>query len=138
MKTDLHFTPHQGQGFYVTIHSSVKNVSGKPVRGSQFGIMWLDTVEEIHVTGVLEGQPFKLDQERKIGWNDPASGQRYTGMFVFPWKVLFEDGTRWNWTYETSQGCFGEFWKDGKHPRLTTLPMEAKEKIMTKLDTDQK
>jgi hypothetical protein len=59
------------------------------------------------------------------------------GLIIFPWKVLFEDGSRWNWTFETSQVCFGEFWRDPKHPRLTTLPMEVKDKILKELGADK-
>jgi hypothetical protein len=98
-------------------------------------MLWLDDLEELHAGGTLEGEKFKAGQERKLGWVNPASDQQYTGIIVFPWKVLFEDGSRWTWSFETSQGCFAEFWRDKKHPRLTSLPMEA-DKVLKKLEAE--
>lgn len=71
----------------------------------------------------------KAGAEKTLRWEDPYYERGHVGWLVVPTKILFEDRTTWDMQTDTDSnamaGCYGEYWRDKKHPRLTALPPEV-------------
>jgi len=107
----------------------LKNVSGKQVRGLKVQAAYFDATEDLHMIPVSWNTPdiIKDGQSKTINWENELYNKDETmvGWVVVVQKILFEDGTKWEYT-SAAPSCYGEWWKDGRHPRLTKLPMEEK------------
>jgi hypothetical protein len=104
----------------------VKNASGKQVRGLKVQAAFFDATEDLHMIPVAWNAPdiIKDGESKNFNWENGLYGskdQTMVGWLVVVQKILFEDGTKWDYTSATAS-CYGEWWKNKKHPRLTTLP----------------
>lgn len=107
----------------------IENNSGKDIRGAKFQAAYFDATEDLHLIPVAWNttKGIKAGVEQTVSWDNSLYADRNhtaVGWIVVPMKLLFEDGTTWMAT-EDMQGCYGEYWKDKKHPRLTKIPVEV-------------
>lgn len=110
----------------------VKNVSGKQVRGLKVQAAFFDATEDLHMIPIAwnASEIIKDGESKNLNWENELYNKDETmvGWLVVVQKILFEDGTKWDYT-SASPSCYGEWWKDKKHPRLTKLPMEEQFQI---------
>jgi hypothetical protein len=109
----------------------VQNVSGKDIRGLKVQAAYYDATEDMHAVPVAWNWQYaiKTGAETTLHWaNTYYHETGFVGWLVLPVKILFEDGSTWDAhalkAPESMEGCFGEYWRDKKHPRLTVLPPE--------------
>ena len=110
----------------------LKNISGKGIRGLVILAASYDATEDLHIIPALWDAPsaIKIGEEKTLKWdNFVYSHTAATGWVVIPTKILFEDGTKWRYSLE-SKGCYGEYWRNQKHPRITGLPDELLKKAL--------
>jgi hypothetical protein len=104
-----------------------KNMSGKQVRGLKMQAAFFDATEDLHMIPISWNAPevIKDGESKNINWENALYNKDETmvGWVVVVQKILFEDGTKWDYT-SAAPSCYGEWWKDKRHPRLTKLPME--------------
>jgi hypothetical protein len=105
----------------------VQNVSGTAIRGLKIQAGYWDATEDLFRIPVAWNwnSPIKAGSETTLHWENAIYAHTsYVGWVVTPIKVLFEDGSTWDAHAESMAGCYGEYWRDKKHPRLTALPPE--------------
>lgn len=110
----------------------LRNISGKGIRGVVFLAAAYDAVEDLHIIPTRWNAPvsIKASQEKALKWeNFTYSDTASTGWVVIPTKILFEDGSKWEYTSDL-KGCYGEYWRKAKHPRLTGLPDQLLQKLI--------
>lgn len=107
----------------------IKNASGKTIRGLKVQAAYFDATEDLHNIPISweANKSIKVGEDKTLTWsNDLYKGSESDiGWVVVVQKILFEDGSRWEFTSSTPS-CYGEYWADKKHPRLTALPEQAK------------
>jgi hypothetical protein len=105
----------------------VENASGKDIRGLKVQAFHYDATEDLHAVPIAWNwqSSIKAGTEKTLRWENPYYDTGFVGWLVVPIKVLFEDGTSWEAkTADSLGGCYGEFWRSKKHPRLTSLPKD--------------
>jgi hypothetical protein len=105
----------------------VQNVSGKDVRGLKVQAAYFDATEDLTIIPVEWNwtSGIKVNAEKTLLWQNIYHKTASVGWLVVPVKILFEDGSTWEAkTPDSLVGCFGEYWRDKKHARLTALPAE--------------
>ena len=107
----------------------VQNISGKEIRGLKVSAAYYDATEDLHTIPVTWNwsSTIKTGAETTLHWkNHTYAGTDFVGWLVVPVKVLFEDGSSWDARDPSvsTAGCYGEYWRTKKHPRLTALPAE--------------
>lgn len=103
----------------------VQNISGKDIRGLRALTAYYDVTEDLHTIPVTWSSGFiKTGAETTLHRKNRYGAQ--IGWLVVPVKVLFEDGSSWDArdASVSMAGCYGEYWANKKHPRLTALPAE--------------
>lgn len=109
----------------------VRNSSDKDIRGMKILAAYYDSTEDLHIIPVTWNSSVivKAGTEKVIKWdNFEHAKSAYIGWIVIPSKVLFEDGSKWEYGAATHD-CFGEYWHSKKHPRLTGPPDELLKKL---------
>jgi hypothetical protein len=110
----------------VRFNVKVQNTSGKDIRGLKVQAAYFDATEDLHVIPVAWNweRGVKTAAEKTLSWNNELyANTAFVGWIVAPIKILFEDRTTWQAT-EPMGDCYGEYWRDKKHPRLTAFPGE--------------
>ena len=106
-----------------------KNASGKDIRGLKVHAAYFDATEDLHTIPISwnANKTIKNGEEKSLIWtNELYKGDETdVGWIVVIEKVLFEDGSKWEYTPSTPS-CYGEYWANKKHPRLTALPDQEK------------
>ena len=107
----------------------VQNISGRAIRGLKIQAAYYDATEDLHTIPVAWNwqSAIAVGAETTLHWsNSEYHTKDFVGWLVAPLKVLYEDGSTWSapGTPESMAGCFGEYWRDKKHPRITLLPAE--------------
>jgi hypothetical protein len=108
----------------------VENVSGKDIRGLKIQAAYFDATEDLSQVPVAWNwtSSIKAGATVSMNWtNEVYNHTAAVGWVVVPLKILFEDGSTWA-DFGSTPGCFGEYWRDKKHSRLTAVPMEIVKK----------
>ena len=91
----------------------MKNASGKAIRGLKVQAAYFDATEDLHLIPMAwnASQVIKNGDKKNLTWQNDFSnkGETKIGWLVVLQKVLFEDGTEWDYT-STSPSCYGEYW----------------------------
>ena len=108
----------------------LRNASGKDIRGLKLQAAYYDATEDLHLIPIAwnASQSIKDGSEKTINWENEIykdSVPTSVGWLVVVQKILFEDGSKWEYSDATPE-CYGEWWRDKKHPQLTKLPEQAK------------
>lgn len=127
-KTNVLLPSVLGRPYFFELLTQIKNVSGKEIRGMKLIAAYFDVVEDLHLFEVLAyGKPVPNGKEIKADFelgDISLLPKDSKGWIVIPAKILFADGSVWQEPLKTP-GCWGEFWRDKTHARLTKLPSEA-------------
>lgn len=103
----------------------VKNATTKTIRGLKVQAAYFDATEDLHKIPVAWNSTTEIKalSEKSLSWpNDLYTDRAFVGWIVVPLKVLFDDGSTWEATSQNMTGCYGEYWRSKKRPRLTALP----------------
>lgn len=100
------------------------NTSGKTIVGAKFRGIWLDSVEDPHITlsAFTSDAKVKPGTTKKEGWLEPPVPDGRRAWLIAPVKVLFEDGTTWEMT-DADHGCFGQTWFAKREPLKVAPPL---------------
>ncbi len=106
-----------------------KNNSGKDIRGLKIHVAYFDATEDLHLIPISwnANKTIKSGEDKTINWSNELykGDETDVGWIAVIEKVLFEDGTKWEYSADTPS-CYGEYWVSKKHPRLTALPDRQK------------
>jgi len=111
----------------------VENIGGKDIRGLKIQAAYFDATEDLHQVPVAWNwsSVIKAGATTNMVWpNELYRDTAVIGWVVVPVKILFEDGSTWV-AFGSTPDCFGEYWHNKKHARLTTVPMEIIKKSQT-------
>ncbi len=102
----------------------IQNDSGKDIKGIKFGAAYYDSVEDPLVIPV-DWNLYNLigaGKSAAAAWDNTVwHSTAAIGWIVWPTKILFTDGTRWEISENTIQ-CNGTYWKDKKGHPLAAKP----------------
>lgn len=118
----------------------VENDSGKDIRGLKIQAAYFDATEDLNLVPVEWDwhSAIKAGATTSLTWqNDLYARTAAVGWVVVPTKILFEDGSTWT-AFASTPGCFGEYWRDKKHPRLAALPTEILKKKSQAAESESK
>ena len=97
----------------------LKNTSSKDIRGMKLLTAYYDATEDLHVIPEAwnSSNEVKAGLEKVLKWDDfQYAKTAFIGWVVIPTKVLFEDGTKWQYD-ESTKECYGEYWRDKKEAK---------------------
>jgi hypothetical protein len=117
----------------------VENVSARDIRGLKIQAAYFDATEDLNLVPVEWNwhSEIKMGATKNLSWqNELYSHTAVIGWVVVPIKILFEDGSTWS-EFASNPGCFGEYWRNNKHPRLTAVPMQIVRKSLA-IDAEPK
>jgi hypothetical protein len=117
----------QGRNMAPDFVVKVRNLTDKPIRGLKVQAAYFDATEDLAVIPVEWNwhHRIKAREEQSMSWpNELYTDRANIGWLVIPTKILFEDGSVWEAVSDNVSDCYGEYWRDKKHPRLTKLPTE--------------
>jgi hypothetical protein len=119
---------NEGRNMPPDFEVKVKNSAEQPIRGLKVQASYFDATEDLHRIPMAWNFNSRIEAgaEKTMSWpNELYTDKTLVGWIVVPVKILYEDGSTWQASPENLTDCYGEYWRDKKHPRLTKLPVEA-------------